>query len=103
MLVNARLLHSLVIAIEFVLHWMSHLQCCVLITHSAVVKVRNDCNVHVNTNHHSSIMKVPQLSLPTSLWWIIAVKEKHQEWTPIGLDNKHTVTLRGSRVLGSTQ
>ena len=38
-LANAVLLHLCAIAIGFVLHWMSHLQCCVLITHSAVVKM----------------------------------------------------------------
>ena len=37
--VNAVLLHSHAIAIGSVLHWMSHLQGCVLITHSAVVKM----------------------------------------------------------------
>ena len=36
---NAVLLHSYVVAIRSVLHWMSHLQCCVLIMHSAVLKM----------------------------------------------------------------
>ena len=36
---NAMLLHSYVVAIGCVLHWMSHLQCYVLITHSVVVKM----------------------------------------------------------------
>ena len=38
-LVNTALLHSCAIAIGSVLHWMSHLQCCVLIMHSTMVKV----------------------------------------------------------------
>ena len=36
---NAVLLHSYAIAIGSILHWMSHLQCRVLITHSTVVKM----------------------------------------------------------------
>ena len=36
---NAVLLHSHAVAIGSILHWMSHLLCCVLITHSAMVKV----------------------------------------------------------------
>ena len=32
------------IAIESVLYWISHLQCCVLATHNAVVKVQGGCN-----------------------------------------------------------
>ena len=36
---NAVLLHSYAVASGSVLHWMSHLHCCVLITHSAVVKI----------------------------------------------------------------
>ena len=38
-LVNVVLLHMCIVAIDAVLHWMLHLQCHVLITHSAVVKV----------------------------------------------------------------
>ena len=39
-LANAVLLHSYAVAIGFVLHWMSRLQqCCVLIMHSAMVKM----------------------------------------------------------------
>ena len=44
--VSARLLHSHIVAIGFVLYWMSRLQCCVLITHGAVVKVQIGLNVH---------------------------------------------------------
>ena len=36
---NAMLLPSYAIAIGSVLHWMLHLQCCVLIMHSAMVKM----------------------------------------------------------------
>ena len=36
---NAVLLHSYAVAIGSVLHWMSHLQCCLLITQSALVKM----------------------------------------------------------------
>ena len=36
---NAMLLHSYAVAIGSILHWMSHLQCRVLITHSFVVKM----------------------------------------------------------------
>ena len=38
-LANAVLLHLCIVAIDAVLHWMSHLQCRVLITHSVMVKV----------------------------------------------------------------
>ena len=38
-LANAVLLHSYAIAFVSILHWMLHLQCRVLITHSAVVKM----------------------------------------------------------------
>ena len=44
--VNAVLLHSYIVAIGSILHWMSHLQCRVLITHSAMVKVQIGLNVH---------------------------------------------------------
>ena len=43
---NVVLLHSYAVAIESVLYWMSHLQCRVLITHGAVVKVQIGPNVH---------------------------------------------------------
>ena len=36
---NAVLLHSYTVATGSILHWMSHLQCGVLITHSTVVKM----------------------------------------------------------------
>ena len=36
---NALLLHSYAVAIGSVLHWMSHLQCCVLNMQSAMVKM----------------------------------------------------------------
>ena len=50
---NALLLHSYAVAIGSVLYWMLHLQCRVLITHGAVVKVQISLNVHdrkTNTN-----------------------------------------------------
>ena len=47
-LANAMLLHSHAIAIGFVLYWMAHLQCHVLITHGVVVKVQIDLNVRTN-------------------------------------------------------
>ena len=34
------------LAIKSVPYWIAHLQCCVLITHGAVVKVQGGCNVH---------------------------------------------------------
>ena len=40
-LVSAMLLHSCVIAIGSVMHWIAHLQCYVLAMHSAVVKVQS--------------------------------------------------------------
>ena len=43
---NALLLHSDAVAIQSVPYWIAHLQCCVLITHGAVVKVQGGCNVH---------------------------------------------------------
>ena len=43
---NALLLHSDAVAIKSVPYWIAHLQCCVLITHGAVVKVQGGCNVH---------------------------------------------------------
>ena len=46
--VNAMLLYSCVVAIGFVLYWMTHLQYCVLATHGAVVKVQIDLNVLTN-------------------------------------------------------
>ena len=42
---NAVLLHSYAVAIDAVLHWMLHLRCCVLATHSVVVKVQSGQNV----------------------------------------------------------
>ena len=45
---SAVLLHSCVVAIGFVLYWMTHLQFRVLITHGAVVKVLMGLNVHRN-------------------------------------------------------
>ena len=42
---NALLLHSYAVAIGSVLYWMLHLQCRVLITHGAVVKVQGGLNV----------------------------------------------------------
>ena len=45
---SAVLLHSYAIAIGFVLYWMTHLQCRVLITHGTVVKVLMGLNVHTN-------------------------------------------------------
>ena len=47
-LVNAMLLYSRVVAIGFVLYWMTHLHYCVLATHGAVVKVQIDLNVLTN-------------------------------------------------------
>ena len=43
---NAMLLHSHAVAIGSSLYWMLHLQCRVLITHGAVVKVQIGLNVH---------------------------------------------------------
>ena len=39
LLANAVLLHLSAVAIGYVLHWMLHLQCYVLIMHSTVVKI----------------------------------------------------------------
>ena len=44
--VSAVLLHSQAVAIGSVLCWMLHLQCRVLITHGAVVKVQMGPDVH---------------------------------------------------------
>ena len=53
--VNAMLLHSCAVAIGFVLHWMSHLQCRVLITHSIVLKVQVGLNVHAKIQTNTSL------------------------------------------------
>ena len=40
-LVSAVLLHSRVVAIGSIMHWIAHLRCYVLATHSATVKVQS--------------------------------------------------------------
>ena len=88
------------VAIKSVPYWIAHLQCCVLITHGAVVKVQGGCNVHdgkpalvcresasvvstyLTVVDGSCIMKTPGEENP---WLMEAYRH------------------RGSHVLGSTQ
>ena len=56
---NAMLLHSHAVAIGSVLYWMLHLQCRVLITHGAVVKVQIGLNVHDRKTSTSLPCKCP--------------------------------------------
>ena len=52
---NAVLLHSYAVAIGFVLYWMTHLQCRVLITHGVVVKVQIGLNVRAERQTNTSL------------------------------------------------
>ena len=52
---NAMLLHSDAVTIGSILYWISHLQCCVLATHSAVVKVQDGCNVQGKAKTSTSL------------------------------------------------
>ena len=42
---NVVLLHSCLVAIGFVMHWIAHPRCCVLAMHSAAGKVQSSRNV----------------------------------------------------------
>ena len=55
--VNVGVLHSCAVAIGSIMHWISHLQCCVLITHSTVVKVRIGLNVHAEMQTNITLSK----------------------------------------------